>query len=48
MDVHVARNFRQFCHFACSDWRTFYPTIFLSRVDDYTEDVVTFSALAKV
>ena len=38
-----------FANFAiCSHWRNFYHTNFLSRVNDYIEDMVTFTALAKI
>ena len=32
----------------CLHWRNFYPANFLSRIDDYTEDMATFTALAKI
>ena len=37
-----------FANFAiCSHWRNFYCANFLSCVNDYIEDIVTFTALAK-
>ena len=45
-------NFRQekiFANFTiCSHWRNFYHAIFLSCVHDNTEDMATFTALAKI
>ena len=32
----------------CSYWRNFYRMNFLSCVNDYIEDMVTFTALAKI
>ena len=47
----IAKIFRQekvFASFAtCLHGRNFYPANFLSRTDDYTEDMVTFTAMAK-
>ena len=38
-----------FANFAiCSYWRNFYRTNFLSCVNDYIEDMATFTALAKI
>ena len=48
----MARNIRQekiFTDFAnCLHRRNFYPTNFLSCIDDYTEDMATFTTLAKI
>ena len=48
----IAENFHQekfFANFAsCLHGRNFYPANFLSRIDDYTEDMATFTALAKI
>ena len=45
-------NFRQEKFFAnfttCSHWRSFLSTKFFSCVNDYIEDMVTFTALAKI
>ena len=45
-------NFHQekiFTHFAiCSYWRNFYHTNFLSYINDYIEDMATFTALVKI
>ena len=32
----------------CLHGRNFYPANFLSRIDDYTEDMATFTTLAKI
>ena len=38
-----------FANFAiCSHWRNFYHANFLSYVNDYIEDMATFTALAKI
>ena len=48
----ICRNFRQekiFTNLAiCSYWRNFYCVNFLSCVNDYVEDVATFTALVKI
>ena len=48
----IGGSFRQekiFANFAtCCCWRNFLSTNFLSRVNDYIEDMVTFTALAKI
>ena len=48
----MAGNFRQekiFANFAtCSCWRYFLSANFLSRVNDCIEDMVTYTALAKI
>ena len=48
----ICRNFHQekiFANFAiCSHWRNFYHANFMSRVNDYIEDMATFTALAKI
>ena len=49
---HVCRNFHQekfFTNFAiCSHWQSFYHVIFLSCVNDYIEDMMTFTTLPKI
>ena len=51
-EYHICGNFRQEKIFAdftiCSYWRKFYHANFLSCVNDYIEDMVTFTALAKI
>ena len=48
----MAGNIRQeeiFANFStCLHGRNFYPVNFLSHIDDYTEDMVTFTALVKI
>ena len=48
----MAGNIRQekiFANFAtCLHGRNFYPANFLSHIDNYTEDMSTFTALAKI
>ena len=48
----IAGNFHQekiFANFAtCSCWSIFYLQIFLSCVNDYIEDMATFTTLAKI
>ena len=48
----IRGNFRQekiFTNFAiCSYWQNIYPANFLSCVNDYIEDMVTFTALVKI
>ena len=45
----MARNIRQEKFFAtCLHGRNFYHANFLSCIDDYTEDMATFTTLAKI
>ena len=48
----IAENFHQekiFANFTtCLHGQNFYPANFLSHIDDYTEDMATFTALAKI
>ena len=46
LQYHIARNFRQFHHLLLLV--NFLSTNFLSCVNDYNEDMVTFTALTKI
>ena len=45
-NIHHEEIFADFT--TCLYGRNFYPVNFLSRIDDYTEDMAIFTALAKI